>query len=257
MKWIIRIVVVLLVLVAALLWFAFSQIDRLVKTGIETATPPVVLTAVTVGEVKLSPFSGSGVIENFVIANPEGFSGPYALRIGKADVALDTSASNPEKIVLKHVHIIDPEIHLEMGLQGTNLKQIAKNAETFAMGEAKPRPTAAEASPQAAPDAQSTEKTLKLQINELIIRGARVSAGTSLVQGAKAEAALPEIRLADIGSGAEGISPAALTAKVLSVLSTEAAKHGASGSLKGLLNGGDTGGGAGGLKEGVKKLFGK
>lgn len=253
MKWIIRILVVLLVLVAALLWFAFSQMDRLVKTGIETATPPVVLTAVTVGEVKLSPFSGSGIIENFVIANPEGFSGPYALRIGKADVALDTSASNPEKIVLKHVHIIDPEIHLEMGLQGTNLKQIAKNAETFAMGEARPR---ANAAAQAAPGAQA-EKALKLQINELLIRGARVSAGTSLVQGAKAEAALPEIRLSDIGSGPEGISPAALTAKVLSVLSTEAAKHGASGSLKNLLNGGDSGGGTGGLKDGMKKLFGK
>jgi hypothetical protein len=253
MKWIIRIVVVLLVLVAALLWFAFSQMDRLVKTGIETATPPVVLTAVTVGEVKLSPFSGSGIIENFVIANPEGFSGPYALRIGKADVALDTSASNPEKIVLKHVHIIDPEIHLEMGLQGTNLKQIAKNAETFAMGEARPR---ANAAAQAAPGAQA-EKALKLQINELLIRGARVSAGTSLVQGAKAEATLPEIRLSDIGSGPEGISPAALTAKVLSVLSTEAAKHGASGSLKNLLNGGDSGGGTGGLKDGMKKLFGK
>ena len=253
MKWIIRILVVLLVLVAALLWFAFSQMDRLVKTGIETATPPVVLTAVTVGEVKLSPFSGSGIIENFVIANPEGFSGPYALRIGKADVALDTSASNPEKIVLKHVHIIDPEIHLEMGLQGTNLKQIAKNAETFAMGEAKPR---ANAAAQAAPGAPA-EKALKLQINELLIRGARVSAGTSLVQGAKAEATLPEIRLSDIGSGPEGISPAALTAKVLSVLSTEAAKHGASGSLKNLLNGGDSGGGTGGLKDGIKKLFGK
>lgn len=253
MKWIIRILVVLLVLVAALLWFAFSQMDRLVKTGIETATPPVVLTAVTVGEVKLSPFSGSGIIENFVIANPEGFSGPYALRIGKADVALDTSASNPEKIVLKHVHIIDPEIHLEMGLQGTNLKQIAKNAETFAMGEARPR---ANAAAQAAPGAPA-EKALKLQINELLIRGARVSAGTSLVQGAKAEAALPEIRLSDIGSGPEGISPAALTAKVLSVLSTEAAKHGASGSLKNLLNGGDSGGGTGGLKDGMKKLFGK
>jgi hypothetical protein len=256
MKWIIRIVVVLLVLVAALLWFAFSQMDRLVKTGIETATPPVVRTSVTVGEVKLSPLSGSGIIENFVIANPEGFSGPYALRIGKADVALDTSASNAEKIVLKHVHIIDPEIHLEMGLQGTNLKQIAQNAETFAMGEARPRPGTAEASPQATADA-SAEKALKLQINELLIRGARVSAGTSLVQGAKAEATLPEIRLSDIGSGPEGISPAALTAKVLSVLSTEAAKHGASGSLKNLLNGGDSGGGTGGLKGGLKKLFGK
>lgn len=256
MKWIIRIVVVLVVLVAALVWFAFSQMDRLVKAGIETATPPVVLTAVTVGEVKLSPFSGSGLIENFVIANPEGFSGPYALRIGKADVALDTSASNPEKIVLKHIHLIDPEIHLEVGLNGTNLKQIAKNAEAFAGGEAKAQPAAAAAQTQSAPDAPP-EKALKLQINELIIRGARVSAGTSLVQGAKAEATLPEIRLSDIGSGPEGISPAALTAKVLSVLSTEAAKHGASGSLKNLLNGGDAGGGTGGLKDGMKKLFGK
>lgn len=256
MKWIIRIVVVLVILAAALVWFAFSQMDRLVKTGIETATPPVVLTAVTVGEVKLSPFSGSGIIENFVIANPEGYSGPYALRIGKADVALDTSASNAEKIVLKHIHIIDPEIHLEVGLNGTNLKQIAKNAEAFAGAETKAQPPATAAEPPSASGAPS-EKALKLQINELVIRGARVSAGTSLVQGAKAEASLPEIRLSDIGSGPEGITPAALTAKVLSILSAEAAKHGASGSVKNLLKGTDSNGGTGGLKDGMKKLFGK
>ena len=253
MKWIIRIVLVLVLLVAALLWFAFSQIDRIVKVGIEKATPPVVLTDVTVGAVKLSPFSGTGFIENFVIGNPQGYTGPYALRIGKADVALDTTTTSESKIVLKHIHIIDPEIHLEAGLNGTNLKQITRNAEAFANG-AKASSAAVTGQSSSAPAA---EREVRLQINELVISGARVSADTSLVQGATAEATLPEIRLTNIGDGTEGITPAALTAKGLDILSTEAAKHSASGSLKNLLKEGDTGGGAGALKDGMKKLFGK
>ncbi|MEZ5388209.1 MAG: hypothetical protein R3F13_22110 [Prosthecobacter sp.] len=255
MKWIIRIILFLVLLIAVLLWLGFSQIDRLVKAGIEQVTPPVVLTDVTVGAVKLSPFSGTGVIENFVIGNPKGYAGPYALRIGKADVAIDTSATGDGKIVLKHIHITDPEIHLEAGLNGTNLKQITKNAEAFAAGM-KPSAVAA-AGETPAESKTATEKDVKLQINELLIRGARVSASTTLVQGAKAETTLPEIRLTNIGDGPEGITPAALTAKVLGILSTEAAKNGAGGSLKNLLKEGAPGGGAGALKDGMKKLFGK
>ncbi len=255
MKWIIRIVLVVVLLVAALLWFAFSQIDRIVKIGIEKATPPVVLTDVTVGAVKLSPFSGTGVIENFVIGNPKGYTGPHALRIGKADIALDTTASGDSKIVLKHIRIIDPEIHLEAGLNGTNLKQITKNAEAFASG-LKTESSAMTGGAHPSPEAPA-EKEVRLQINELVISGARVSAGTGLVRGARAEATLPEIRLTNIGDGPEGITPAALTAKVLGILSTEATKQGVGGSLKGLLKGGDAGGSGDALKDGMKKLFGK
>jgi hypothetical protein len=78
------------------------------------------------------------------------------------------------------------------------------------------------------------------------------------VPGAEAKLTLPEIRLTNIGSDGAGISPAELTALVLSHISTEAAKASASGSLKNLLQGGAAEKlNSGGVKEGLKGLFGK
>ncbi len=257
MKWIIRVVVVLVVLIGAALWFGWSQLGSLVKLGIEKVTPPVVQAGVTVQQVKLSIFSGIGAIEGFEIGNPKGFTGPYAVRIGRVEVALNTKSVSTEKIVLQHIHINDPEINLEAGLGGTNLQHIANNAKSFASQQAA-HSGKGEAS-QAAPAADSKPaKPINFQVNELLITGAKLSASVAgVVPGAEAKLTLPEIRLTNIGSDGAGISPAELTALIFSHISTEAAKASASGSLKNLLQGGAEKLNTGGVKEGLKGLFGK
>jgi hypothetical protein len=252
MKWLLRIIIVLVVLIGGFLWFGWSQLDKIIKFGIESGTPPVVQTSVKVDGVKLSPFSGTGVIEGFVIGNPEGFTGPYALRIGTTDIALDTNSVSGDKIVIQHIKILDPEINLEAGLGGTNLKHIADNAKAFA---SKQVPAAAAANPQTAPSAEGKpKKTIKLQVNEILITGAKVSASAAgLVPGASKTVTLPEIHLTGLGIGAEGITPAALTAQILSRLSSEAAKASAGGAVKNLLQG-ENGAKIGG---GVNKLLGR
>ncbi|MDZ4404549.1 hypothetical protein [Prosthecobacter sp.] len=256
MKWLLRIVVVLVVLIAAFLWLGYSQIDRLIKLGIEKGTPPVVQTSVTVAAVKLSPFSGTGTIEGFEIGNPKGFTGPRAMHIGKAEMALDTSSVSGDKIVIKHIRIAAPEINLEAGLGGTNLKHIAKNAQDFVSQQS----TAAGKDSTAAPaDDGKPKKSVKLQVDELLITGAKLSASAAgIVPGANANVTLPDIRLTNLGSGGAGISPAELIAQVLSRISTEAAKASANGSLKNLLQGSGVKIESDGLKDGVdgvKKLF--
>ncbi len=256
MKWIIRIVIVLVVLIGAVLWFGWSQLGNLVKFGIEKGTPPVVQTSVSVQSVKLSPFSGTGVIEGFEIGNPKGFTGPYAVRIGRAEVALDLNSVSTDKVVIQHIRITDPEINLEAGLGGTNLKHIADNAKSF-VSQQTPHTDKAPAT-AAAPAADSKpKKPLKLQVNELLITGAKLSASVAgiagVVSGADAKVTLPDIHLTNLGSGGAGISPAELTSLVLSHISTEAAKASASGSLKNLLQGGTEKLNTGGLKG----LFGK
>ena len=257
MKWIIRIVIVLVVLIGAVFWFGWSQLGNLVKFGIEKGTPPVVQTSVTVQHVKLSPFSGIGAIEGFEIGNLKGFTAPYAVRIGRAEVAVDIKSISAEKIVVQHIHINDPEINLEAGLGGTNLKHIADNAKNFASQQT-PN-TSKGASTPAAPAADNKPaKPIKFQVNELLITGAKLSASVAgVVPGAEAKLTLPEIRLTNIGSDGAGISPAELTALIFSHISTEAAKASASGSLKNLLQGGAEKLNTGGVKEGLKGLFGK
>ena len=254
MKWLIRIVLVLVALIGIGLWFVWSRLDALVKFGIEQGTPPVVQTSVSVGHVKLSPFSGTGLIEGFEIGNPTGFTGPRAVRVGRAEVALDLNSVSADKIVIQYIRITDPEINLEAGLGGTNLKHIADNAKNFVSQQSSPAGTGP--APAAAPPAGSKlQKPVKLQVNELLITGAKLSASAAgIVPGADAKVTLPDIRLTNLGTGGDGISPAELTAQVLSHLNTEAAKASASGALKNLLQGGAAKLKTGGLKDGVKGL---
>lgn len=249
MKWIIRIVIVLVVLIAAGLWFGWSQLGNIVKFGIEQGTPPVVQTAVTVDQVNLSPFSGTGAIEGFQIGNPKGFTGPYAVRIARAEVALDTNSVSKDKIVIKHIHITNPEINLEAGLHGTNLKHISDNAKNFVSQQtSKAAGTGGESKAAPAEDGKP-QKSVKLQVNELLITGAKLSASVAgVVPGADAKATLPDIKLTNLGEGASGITAAELTSLVLNKISTEAAKASASGSLKNLLQGGGSQLNTGGLK---------
>jgi len=257
MKWLIRIVVVLVLLIGIGLWFVWSRLDALVKFGIEQGTPPVVQTSVSVEHVKLSPFSGTGLVEGFEVGNPTGFTGPRALRIGRAEVALDLNSVSADKIVIQYIRITDPEINLEAGLGGTNLKHIADNAKNFVAQQSSPAGTAP-AKAAAPPSGSKPQKPVKLQVNELLITGTKLSASAAgIVPGADAKVTLPDIRLTNLGTGGAGISPAELTAQVLSHLNAEAAKASANGALKNLLQGGAAKLNTGGLKDGVKGLFGK
>jgi hypothetical protein len=249
MKWLIRIVIVLVVIIGAGLWFGWSQLGNLVKFGIEQGTPPVVQTSVSVRHVNVSPFSGSGLVEDFQIDNPKGFTGPYALRIGRAEVGLDLNSVSADKVVIQHIRITDPEINLEAGPGGTNLKHIADNAMNFVSQQTAPAGNAAVPAADGKP-----KKSVKLQVNELLITGAKLSASAAgLVPGADARMTLPEIRLTNLGTGAAGITPAELMALILRQLNTEAVKASASGALKNMLQGG-----ADKLKtDGIKGLFGK
>lgn len=255
MKWFIRILVVLAVLIAGLLWFGYSKIDDLLKLGIEKAGTEALQAPVTIQKLKISMFSGAGTIDGLEIGTPAGFSVPCSLRINKADIAINTSASKEDRIVIQHIRFNEPDIHLEVGPGGTNLSQIAKNARATADSVAPSSVTAPAPASPATP-----EKNLKLQVDELLITGAKVNASAGLLPGAKGSVTLPEIKLTGLGAGPEGLTPAELTAVILSKLSEEATKAGAGGAVENLLKGSNIKVDSKELKEGVnelKKLFGK
>jgi hypothetical protein len=255
MKWFIRILVVLAVLIAGLLWFGYSKIDDLLKLGIEKAATEALQAPVTIQKLNISMFSGAGTIEGLEIGTPTGFSVPCSLRINKADIAINTSASKEDRIVIQHIRFNEPDIHLEVGPGGTNLSQIAKNARATADSVAPSSGTAPAPASPAAP-----EKNLKLQVDEILITGAKVNASAGVLPGAQASVTLPEIKLTDLGAGPEGLTPAELTAVILSKLSEEATKAGAGGAVESLLKGSNIKVDSQELKQGVnelKKLFGK
>jgi hypothetical protein len=253
MKWIIRIAALLAIVIAALLWFGYSQLGVVIKYAIEKGGPAALKAPVKVQKVGLS-FTGSGSIEGLELGNPEGFTSPKSLRIGKAELSVNMSTVKDDKILIQHIHLLEPEVHLEAGAGGTNLGVITKNARSAATslpgGGSAPA-----AAPGAATDSPGEgQSKVKLQVDEVLVTGAKLTASAGLLPGVNASATLPDIKISGLGTGPEGITPAALTAEILARLAEEAAKAGAGGSLKDLLKGGDIKVDADGLKKGIEDL---
>ena len=101
-----------------------SNLGKVIKTGIENFGPKMTQTTVTVNSVDLSPTSGSGSIRGLVIGNPAPYQEPFALRLSEVTLAIDPSSILSDKIVIKSLKIINPEITLEGGLSDNNLKKL-------------------------------------------------------------------------------------------------------------------------------------
>ena len=193
-------VVVVLAIVAG--YVVFSNLGRIIKTGIETAGPKITQTTLTVGSVNVSPSSGSGGIKDFVLGNPEGYKSPYAMKLGEAKLELDPASVLSDKIHIKSIVVTDPHIIIEGGLTDNNLKKIQANVESFAGAE------------KSAPAGDSGPKK-KLQVDDFLLSGAKVEVKIGILGNAIPALTLPDIHLTNLGSGPEGITPGDLAKRVL------------------------------------------
>ena len=214
--------VALLLVVLAVGFFVLGRnLGRVLKAGIETFAPRFTQTTVTVGSVDLSPRTGEGVVRGLVIGNPSPYSEPFAFRLGEASISIDPASVMSEKVVVKSVRVVGPEVTYEGGLTENNLKQIVANLNRFADGE-KEKP------------ASESGAGKKIQVDEFVLSGTRVNVKLNIpgVGSMVPPLTLPDIRLTGLGAGPEGITPAELSRQVLGavvkqVLPAVAAKVGA------------------------------
>ncbi len=234
--------VLLLAGLAALILGMF--LDRAAQAGIQTIGSRLAQVSVEVRHVNLRPLSGSGRIEGLVVRNPAGFKTPAAIQVGAASLALRPGSLLADKLVVRSIHIQSPEVTFETDFKGNNLSRILSNLKsTGGAGEAGGADTSAP--PRAG---------RKLQVDEFIISGAKLNVSVTPMGGQAITVPLPEIRLANLGQGPEGITPDQLAKKVMEAIEAEAiqASSGAIGDLtrnaadlgkelgKGLGKGGET-----------------
>jgi uncharacterized protein involved in outer membrane biogenesis len=211
-KILIRIVLLVVVLgVAAVVAIGLS-LNGAIKKGVETFGPKFAKVDVKLDGVKLSIFSGSGSVKGLVIGNPEGYKTPEAMSVGLASVAVAPGSIFSDKIVVKSIRIEAPQVTFELGPGGNNLQRIQANLEetTGGAGETKPE--------------VDSGPGKKLQVDEVIVTGGKVTLGMAALGGKLIEAPLPEIKLNNLGQGAEGITGAELGRVILSKISEEAIK---------------------------------
>src|SRR2546428_4088038 len=126
-RWIWRGLIVLVVLVIAAVLAALYFLGTIVKKGVESAGPNITKTTVKLDGAKLSIFSGSGELKGFLVGNPEGFNSPSAVRVGSVGVDVQPGSVFSDKVVVRSVKVLAPEITFEGTLGGNNLSKLLAN----------------------------------------------------------------------------------------------------------------------------------
>ncbi len=202
----------LVVLVVALVIIGFS-IGGIIKTGVETVGPKVTKVSIKLDSVGIMPLSGGGSVKGLVIGNPEGYTTPHAIKVDKASLSVSPASLMSDKIVVKSVRVEGPEITMEGGLKENNLTQILKNVEEF-VGSAENK-DAQEGKPGA---------TKKLQVDEFVLKNAKINVVFKMLGNKPLSVTVPEIKLTNLGTGPEGITPGDLTKRVFEELIGESTK---------------------------------
>lgn len=200
-------VAVLAVLVVAGLGLALMYLGPLVKKGVETVGPMVTQVEVKLDSARVGLLSGHGSLKGLVVGNPPGYQSASAMKLGEISVEVVPRSVFADKIHLKSVTILAPEITVEGGLKDNNLTKILANVEAFTGGPATNQTETAAAQK-------------KIQLDSLVLRGAKVRTDLNLPGVPTLNLSLPDIELSNLGQGPEGITAGELTRQLIRQITT-------------------------------------
>lgn len=174
--------------------------------------PQVIQAPITLDGVNLSILNGSGKVSGLVIGNPEGFKSPYALKAGAASTTIVPRSLLKDKVVIQSVRLESPEINFEGGLKNNNLNKILANIDEFA------------AASKTAPKKDAKGSGKKLQVDQFVLSGAKVTVTMAVLAGKSATFPIPDIQLKDLGTGPDGITAVELAQRLTKEILASALK---------------------------------
>jgi len=196
-KKLLLIVLAIVVVLAGAAYWAWNSLDLIVRVAIEHYGPQMAGVSVKVGAVDLSAANGRGVVRNLEIGNAQGFTAPYAARVGEIRVVLDPSTLTAPVVRIRELTVESPSIRYERGDHGTNLEAIRRNIEGYIQESGGP----SESRP-----AQARHGRRKFIVDRLSIRGGRVTMTNPALRGQGIDFSLPDIELTDVGERQGGLS---------------------------------------------------
>jgi len=209
-KWIWRGAVILVVIVvAALLVVAFS-LGAIVKKGVLTIGPEATKVDVKLKSAVVSVFGGRAELNGLVLGNPAGCTTPSSIAVDDVRVRVKPGSVFGPKLIVEGVDVKNPIITFEGGLTDNNLATIEKNLTDYVGG-----PASAPAANSTAAPGSPAKSERKLQVDDLVIRGAKVQASTLLSGGRTLTLSIPDIHLTGLGAGPDGITPVEVAQRAL------------------------------------------
>lgn len=211
-KLLIRIVIALLVIVVVAALAVHFFLDSVIKKGVETVGSRIAKVDIKLDSVSLHLFTGFGGVKGLVVGNPEGYKSPSAISVGNASVAVSRRSLLSDKIVVRSIRIESPQITYELGPGGNNLQRIQANA-AESSGGSTTKSTPTEGKP-----------SKKLQVDDVVITGGKVTLAIAVLGGQVVTAPLPEIHFTDLGQGPDGITAGDLAKRILNEITEKSLK---------------------------------
>lgn len=190
MKWVIRGFAVVLVLVIALVAYAFISLDRLVVEGVNRMGPQVTGTRVQLESSALKPWNGAGQLSGLHIGNPDGFGDEDLFSLGEVELDLDLATLREEVLVIDLVRIDSPQLLYLNDGQTDNLRALLSQIEARTGGGGE--------------SSESGGAGKKIIIEEFVFSGGRAQASHALFGDQRVTVPLPELRLTGIGRETNG-----------------------------------------------------
>lgn len=200
---------------------AYTQINSIVKTGVETAGPEALDVDVTVGSVSISPLSGRVQITDFAVGQPDGFGDGSLVQLGEFDMKVDTGTLLDDHIIIDEIIIDQPIFDARVIGSQSNFQALQQKLAT---------------------DGGSSEiggQPITLTIRRLAVRSPQISVQKEggLIQ-VNEDVNLADFTLTDLGTDEAGLAPREIARHVMDTLQPQITKAlvaaGAGDTLKGL-----------------------
>jgi hypothetical protein len=102
-------------------------IDGVATKCANCIVPNLTQTSFHLGEFKLNPYTGKASIADLKLGNPKGFKEEFAVKVGRADVAMETKSLSTDVIVINEMNIKDVFVYLGSLEEKTNFEIIGEN----------------------------------------------------------------------------------------------------------------------------------
>jgi len=214
---------------------AYSQINTIVKTGVEKGGPKTLKVPVTVESINLSPFSGKVSFKGLEIGQPDGFGEGQIASLGSFDMQLQPRTLLSDHIIIDSIVIDTPMLDARRIDGKTNFEKLQQNV---------------------GPADNAEPSNITLTIKKMVIRAPKVAVKTEGALSVDKTIELADFTITDLGTDEKGMAPAEIARHVMSVLQPQIAqaliKAGASEKLKELVKDKE-----GSLEKGITSLVGK
>lgn len=208
-KWIIRIGIGVVVIVVVCVFLVAFFLEGIVKSGVEAVGPKITQTEVALSGVSLSLLNGAATIRGLVIGNPTGYKGNTALEAGEIHLDVEPSSLLSDKVIVRGVRVDGAKINVEGSATDNNLTKIQSNIEASLNSVMSGSSNA---------PAKSSGPGKKLQVDDFVISHSELSLTLGMLGGKTTTVALPDIHLANLGQGPDGITAAELSKRIIAAV---------------------------------------